>query len=616
MRFVFAFFAFLFVGPVWCDSSFRFGAVLNSDGRTQEIAEVKNGYELYFEKVNQENGGQGFYLEGKPGTTGFYFRYSALWQDDTDDTDDHSNLVAKLMKEKRIHFLGGSHAECAKEEMRLADQEGILNYQCCVEPDVFYDNSYRTVFGIMASNKEYTKNFIRAILLSRIGSVAIIYDEDDILTRTTCEAAVSYLEESKSFRQYDDSTFTYKFRPEIVAADYFKEVAMQASNDSVDVVVACVHPTDGKRLVDAFHDIRYPLKSFFLTTGPTQQEWVDSFKPHFRANHLYSATQWHQEMKYRDSFFGSPMDYAEVYQDRFERRLPTQIAAAASAVGVSLTQAIRNAFRFCDISDTDGDVDVLLYNTSAISCDDGQDRRGYDRIIHALWSLDMETFFGRVKFNYFGRNDGLETVTTQVFEKTLLSGHKSRIIEPVMPVQYATALPAFPAENRYKKTCQKGYFVGDGPFDPCQPCDRGEWSDEVDAPHCNSCPLGEWNGKRAQSRCQSCPEGTHTVTRGAKRIIECICKTGYYNADEVTGEACKPCPIGAECAGGVFPPRPLPGYWSHAEHRGDVYPCDPASVCTGEDDFACAVGYTGRYAWISPDHRLDASGCGALQVVL
>ena len=577
------------------DSTFRLGAVLSTQGETATMVEARNGYELAVRQVNAQSFGRGFLVGGQNETRRFHFKYDFTWRDDKSDPEIHAKQFENLIKRDKVHFLAGSHPNYAADEMRIANDSQFLNYQCCAGPDELYAHNYPTVFGLPASNTQYTKNSIRAVGLQSVRKMMLVYDEDSVFTRTTCESAIQYLKEKESVMSEQTPPIVMKFgRQDTDRTRFFVDVAEAARDRGVEVVYACVFPNEGKKLVNAMHDIRYALKAFFLTTGPTKQNWIDGFDPAFRANGLLSAAQWHPNLRYRDDVMGSAREYADLYSRTFNGQKPSYVAAAASAVGVTLTMAIQEAFRSCDISQTNGDVELLLNNPAAIRCDDPLGKTGYERILTALWKLNTETFFGFVKFNDFRRNDGLETVTTQVFEEIEEDGSIVRKIEVVLPVQSATHLLKFPAPNFYREGCRPGYKQNIDPFQECLPCQQGQASHKTDARHCDRCPLGEWTNLTAQSECFRCPAGTTTQMRGAHSIEECKCKVGYFNADGETGVACDPCPVGAVCPGGTEPPTPLRGYWANETRRSEIYACDDASVCTGGKGEACRQGHTGR----------------------
>lgn len=596
MRFLRFLFVLFFVCVVKSDNVFRFGGVLSTvateEQDTTTMLEAKNGYGIYIDAVNELNNGRGFYVAGKEDTPGFYFKYDFIWREDNSDALIHAEKLQEIITEEKVHFVGGSHPTYAAEEMQICSENNVINYQCCVGPDELYEMDFKTVYGVPVSNREYTKMTIRTLSFHDLRTMAIIYEETNAFTRTTCEAAQAYADEVGAVQAKHSTNYIRTFNISNVETSYFEEVAREAKKRGVEAVVACVFPDQGKLLVDAFHDIEYPLKAFFLTTGPTKKTWVNDFDPPFRADNLLSAAQWHRDMKYPDDFFGSTQEYANSYETKFKVP-PTYNAAAASAVGLSLTQAIQDAFIHCDISRTKGDVEVLLYDPSAIQCDDTTlGKMGYDRVMKALAEIDMETFFGRIKFNYYRRNVGLDPVTTQVIKHTHANGVETRKIEAVLPLGYATQLMIYPAENMYSGDCQPGYYVGPDAFDKCQPCEPGDSSSTINSEHCDKCPTGEWNGKKAQSHCVHCPEGTVTEVRGATMISECKCRIGYYNIEQTTGVECQKCPFGATCAGGTELPVSLPGFWANETKRTEIYECDPPDICLGNS--TCEKGYEGK----------------------
>lgn len=584
----------LSINVVTGDEAIRFGGVFSSHGETDTMIEAGDGYELGIDAVNALNDGKGFFVVGKPGTAGFYFKYQFYRRDDDSIEKKHYSELRKLYKEDDVHFIGGSHPKYAEKEMEISNALGRLNYQCCVGPDELYEKGLKYVFGIPASNRKYTKMTIRTLSLQNIGNPAIVYDVSNDFTRTTCEAALQYVDEIGDVQASANEILTFEFNKTAVTDDFYKTVVQETKERGIQAVIACVFPDEGKLLVDSFHDQEYPLKAFFLTTGPTKKEWVESFEPEWRAKDIFSAAQWHRDMKYPDPVFGDTQKYTLEYEKKYDGQHPTYNAAAASAVILTLTEAIKDAFKRCDISKTDGDADELFFNPKAIDCDDDLGERGYDRVLRTLKALDMETFFGRVKFNYYQRNDGLDPVTTQI-QTRYEDGNKSYYIEAVMPLGFATKLMNFPASNPYKESCKPGYFVNiEDEFNPCLPCKPGEASHLKNSRHCDSCPIGEWNDKAMQSNCSRCPEGTITEIRGASKLTDCMCKSGFFNVAGQAGVECETCPVGADCPGGTNPPIPQPGYWASSTRREEVYECDPPSNCKGGENVECETGHEGR----------------------
>lgn len=556
--------------------------------------DVSNGYKFYFEKLNERHK-KGFPLGGFDNSTTFNFTFNFIEQNNCGNKTTHATKVTDLIKKDKIHFLGGSHADYANKEMKLAHKNnGLLNYQCCVEPDKYYERDYPSVFGITASNRELTKNFVRSLTLERISSMMIIYDDSNTLTRTTCETAEDYFAEGFVSRL---EGMTYKFNASMDKDEFFAKMANDAKKNATEAIVACMNDTDGKRLVEELHKVKHPLKAFFLSSGPADKKWVNSFHPSYLSTDLYSGTQWHPNITYVDKFFGSAHHYAKLYRKRFHRE-PSQWAAAASAVALTLVDAIHVAFQSCDISKTTGSIEALLFDPNAIRCEDfsvkkgGEQKNGYRRILEALSDCNLDTFFGKVKFNYYQRNSGLETVTTQVL-KLSDSDEGPGTVETVFPVGYGSSNNHFPAKNHYSKPCGPGYYIGPDPFDPCKPCLQGEFSNDGNVLHCDSCDIGNYTDNIASENCMTCPSGTTTEVKGSVKITDCVCMPNFYHPFQESGKECQKCLEGAKCPG-KDKPYPLPGYWTNKAVPTRMYACDPPGHCLGGENVTCENRRDGR----------------------
>lgn len=208
----------------------------------------------------------------------------------------------------------------------------------------------------------------------------------------------------------------------------------------------------------------------------------------------------------------------------------------------------------------------------------------------ALEGVDLETFFGRIKFNIYRQNVGNDPATTQV----LKNKDGTRGIDGVLPIKAAKASLVMPAKNKFKPKCFPGYYTGSDDFDPCQPCEPGKFSVEKNSAHCDHCPAGSFSSQKGQKECTPCPDGTITDGPGAKGPEQCFCKDGHYNSNQQNGVECFHCPEGAHCRGKTDLPIPLQGYWMNETWREAAYECDSERVCVGGSDLACRTGYTGR----------------------
>ncbi|CAD7705104.1 unnamed protein product [Ostreobium quekettii] len=603
-------------------AAFRVGAVLSSVNETRTMQDARRGYQLALDMVNALEDGRGLKVEGRDGAVHFRFEFTAL--DDLNDKENHTALVQTLLQGEAVHFMFGSHPKFAISESNISDAAGRILYHCCVGPDEVYQEGYRNVFGVTVTNRRYTELAISSMNLKQISRVAIVRQSDNIFTNTTCDEAVEYL---SRFRRTVNVLTPNLLSPVINYTkaevdgdpDWFRAYVRSLRDNQAEALIACALLPEGRRLFEALHEARYPLRTFFLTSGPTREDFVADLDP-ITANSILSAAQWSTDVQYKDSFFGSTQDYRDRYKDIFEIT-PSALAAGASAVAYTLTEAIKSAFKNCDVLAFKGNPDGLLFSPNLICDDQVNSNTGYERVRLALKGLNMDTFFGKVRFDEFQRNIGMDPVTTQIQVKQGKQGEQAhKNIVAVLPVEAASASLKMPADNAYRNTCISGQFLStlaEHFFEPCQTCPEGEVTYQEDELSCRSCPPGHY--WESATSCQVCPPTTQlsgNSTRGIG-IESCVCQESYYHPDgDNRGKKCYECPTGAKCAGGVNVTLssdsgicPEAGFWIEAETK-EVYECEPRSLCLGGCDLTmqCKAGHTGRLCSFCQDEYYNFLG--------
>ncbi|CAD7695521.1 unnamed protein product [Ostreobium quekettii] len=606
---------------------FRAGAVLTERGHgpTDEMQEAREGYELFAMRVGALHDGRGFRVVGRDGGRIFFkFRFES--RDDGGAEKRHRRELRELLHRPRdpVHFVFGSHPEFAESETRICEKAKRLNYHCCVGPEEIYRQGHKYVFGVTASNTKYPELALRSMALKGLKSLAVIHRSDNVFTRTTCEYAITLANErfmKQVGRVSLKITDTYNIteireslerqNPGVPARALeeaelrtrFQNFAMEAKRHDVEGVVACGFTSDGRMLVEAFNEEKYPLKSFFLTVGPTKKDWILQTN---NSAYMLSAVQWHRAQKYtgddrtvplRDDLFGTPKHYVD-YHNVIYAKPPTYLSAGASAVGLTLMLAINETFSKCNLAEFAGSADDLLFGPP-LKCRDGRVLDGYERIRLQLKELDQLTFFGHVRFNKDQRNIGMDPVTTQVLGDTdeceeISPGELG--VEAVLPLDLANRELRMPACNPFRTTCRPGQMVPSDIFASCRDCYIGTFSVGNDSDHCDSCPPGMYNNRTGQSKCKVCPENTHTLESNRTSIEDCVCKLNFFEPRNRTGHPCLPCPDGARCDGNGAWVEPLKGYWvaEDVEERSTVYECSLRSACPGEGPGQCREGHAGR----------------------
>lgn len=253
-------------------------------------------------------------------------------------------------------------------------------------------------------------------------------------------------------------------------------------------------------------------------------------------------------------------------------------AAIAATSGYVLADALKSAFRGCDIPE---DISVTELLNELHWCSNRPQDSGQLHVLNSLRNTNLQTIIGQVKFDSENRND-MFPMTVQID----VSG-KDRVVLPVAGYLTLNA----PARNRYIEFCKPGERVSPNKYEVCLVCPKGTHSLKKNSPQCNPCVLGYYADKEGMDKCQSCPEGMTTLSEASSSADDCVCEAKYYLAKNTTRTGCVKCAPGASCKGGTELPVASAGYWSGVA-SGEVYECDPPSICLGENQ--CLDGWEGK----------------------
>jgi len=119
---------------------------------------------------------------------------------------------------------------------------------------------------------------------------------------------------------------------------------------------------------------------------------------------------------------------------------------------------------------------------------------------------------------------------------------------------------------------------------------------------------------RSDDTCAACPEHTRRYPKSLNdvagvSITQCLCKPGYYAPGGSAGAACRVCPVGGVCDGGLAAPYPARGFYGLASvpipapDGPNFIPCPNLNACAGGANFTCGEGWRGaRCATPAAEH--------------
>ncbi|EFJ40756.1 hypothetical protein VOLCADRAFT_99335 [Volvox carteri f. nagariensis] len=570
--------------------TFKAGVAASLTGKFSEWRDAVNGYKLWADAVAAAGG---IAVRDKNGTT-YTYGIDLVVLDDNSTAQGHVAAVDALLNIHKVHFVLGASLIFTEVETERANKVGRLSIQCCAGTSSIYSRDQKNVFGISVDNALYTSELITEFRSKDLYKLAVIYRDDVLELRSACEGVVSQAQTQLLTvvleLHYSDSSggSNTTTSPDQQLAALMDTLA----DSSAEALIMCALQDESNTAATMIDQRRKPLKAIVFMGGAYNRRWND------RLGNLsvgvLSFAHWAPDLINRkDNFWGDSKSYAGKYQNAFNDTA-THIAAAASATGYVLQTVLSEVFRSCDLSpEALADPSVLLFTPGAIACSD-TNNRGHDRLLAALSTANMDTFYGAVNFDRFRQNHGYSPVILQTYEisESLMRAYKPSV---VLPLSAATRPLLLPQPNRYALTCQPGTHRGEDDFQPCIECRPGQFQEFPGRTSCELCPKDHFANASAMPVCLACPYNTLTIQRGSTNLTECLCKLGYYNSAGLPGLPCEPCPANALCEGGTSLPVPLPGFYADRRAPFQMYRCNPASVCTG--NFTCQTGYRGRMCY-------------------
>ena len=355
-------------GPASGDEMLRIGAPLAATGAdAREGALTKAGYDLWAETVNTRGG-------IKVGGTAY--KVQIVYYDDQSKPQISAELTDKLINQDKVNFLLGPYgspvtfadaAIAEKYKMPMVEANGAARR--------IFQQGYKWVFGITSPADDYAAAMLKAAtsFKPKPETVAIL-SADDLFSIEVANGAKDWADRNGLkvlyFQKYPANA------PDLSAP------LTSIKSLRPDVLIGSGHLQESLLAMKQAQTLGVNVKYFGFTVGPTTPDFVKALGP--AAEYVFASSQWTQDVKYKGPLFGSTQDYTKLFRIRFGF-IPDYHAAQSSAGGLTLQLAIEKA----------GSLDP-------------------EKVREALVALDVETFYGRIKFNAQGLNVYKPMVTVQI----------------------------------------------------------------------------------------------------------------------------------------------------------------------------------------------------------
>ena len=376
-------------GPAGGEEVLRIGAPLAATGPdAREGALTKDGYDLWVETVNTRGG-------IKVGTKAY--KVQLVYYDDQSKPQTSAELTDKLISQDKVNFVLGPYGSPATfADAAIAEKYKMPVVNANGAARRIFQQGYKYVFGITSPADDYASAMLKAAtsLKPKPETVAIM-SADDLFSIEVANGA-------KDWADHNGLKVVY-FQKYPANAPDLSAPLTSIKSLRPDILIGSGHLQESLLAMKQAQTLGVNVKFFGFTVGPTTPDFVKSLGS--AAEYVFASSQWTPDVKYRGPLFGSAQDYTKLFRIRFGH-VPDYHNAQSTAGGLTLQLAIEKA----------GSLD-------------------HEKVREALASLDVETFYGRIKFNAQGLNVYKPMVTVQIQHGQVVT---------VWPSEVSTAKAIYP----------------------------------------------------------------------------------------------------------------------------------------------------------------------------
>lgn len=334
------------------------GAAISLTGSlAREGKLTQEGYQLCEDKVNSAGGVS---VDGKK------LKLSIQYQDDTSQPDTASQLVDQF-NDKGIKFILSSYGSANTEaQAAVIERNGQVMLDAAGANDKIFEKGYKRTFAVLSPATEYTSSMVKAIdeLAKPKPKTIAFISADDGFSKTAAQGGV------ETAKKLGLTVLETQFVPN--GTSDVSSALTKLKGQNPDVIIVSAHIVEGVAVIKQSKELGITPMAFGETVAPPTPEFATTLGT--QANGVLGSSQWGETTKGKDKYFGTAKDYAADIQKKFNH-VADYHNAEASAACLALVLGIEKA-----------------------------DSDKPDKVRDAVSSLDVQSFFGQIKFDETGKN--------------------------------------------------------------------------------------------------------------------------------------------------------------------------------------------------------------------
>jgi len=357
-------------------------------------AMVRDAYQVWARKVNGEGG---ILVRGNR------YPVKLVFYDDQSTPSTSAKLVEKLITDDRVDLLlGGYGSSQVFAASAVAEKYRYPMISGGASSNKLFERGFRYYFSTLGKATEEVKGCVDIVQAMKPRPLtAAIVGADILFTSLACEG----------YRKYAPPNglrvIHYELFP-LSLTDY-NSMLIKVKHKAPDVLLVGSHLMVAIKTMKALKEIDFSPRLVAFSYGPTVPDFVKQLGRD--AEYAVAASEWTPNLPYRGPVFGTAGEFNKLYTDLYGRA-PDYVEAAASAAAVVQQIALQNLGITPPVRD--------------------RDRVG---LMEELYRMDVETFYGRVRFGQDGANVAHPPVAIQIQDGRRVT---------VFPAEVAEAPPRLP----------------------------------------------------------------------------------------------------------------------------------------------------------------------------
>ena len=367
------------------------GAAISKTGELSKEGKLYlDSYKMTIKDINDKGGVK---------VGGDSYKLDLKTYDDQSDPTKSRQLFQKLIQEDGVKYLLGPYSSgVTLAAQPIVQKNKLPMVEGGGSSTKIFSDSNKYVFGLLATAPHYADGALslaKGLKNPKVSKIAIAY-ENDIFSKGSA-SGVRKTAKQNGWDVVVDESFPS-------GADDLSSILNKVKKKSPQVFVVAGHYKHAVLAVKQMKQYDVDVPMTVETVGATTSDFINELGD--TGNYVYGTSQWASGAKYKGFFYGSAPDYVKHFKKSHDYN-PDYHNAAGSACILSYLRAFKKA----------GSTDPK-------------------KVRDQLAKMDVETFFGKVKFGSDGANVGKKTVAYQWQNK------KKKLVAPESVAKSDAKYPA------------------------------------------------------------------------------------------------------------------------------------------------------------------------------